>query len=160
MFSTCTRRLGTLQGRTKRLIPVTILEYLKLYTSFPNSLMVFIKHLSSSMCLSVGTNGNHQLRWAKFWRAKQRKLISNELSPFLREVSEYSVLVKQVPGGGLWLRCSGACLPVNSCLGQRAAVTTNSGCDRGLTLQPLLRIRCVSNSLCICRAHEEEILVF
>lgn len=49
---------------------------------------------------------------------------------------------------------------VNSCLDQGAAVTTNWSCDRGLTLQPLLRMDCVSNLLCICKAREGEIQVF
>lgn len=44
---------------------------------------------------------------------------------------------------------------VHSCLDQGAAVTTNSSCDRGLTLQPLLRINCVSNLLSARRMKEK-----
>lgn len=117
--------------------------------------VVFIARLSSSMCLSDGPHGNHQLRGAKVWWSERRQTHFKRIWPFFSDgVCEFSVLVKQVSGAGLWLRCSAACLPSVVCellSDQGAAVTTNWSCDRGLTLQPLLRSNCVSNPLCVGR---------
>lgn len=70
------------------------------------ALMVFVKHLSSSMCLSEGPNGNHQPDSGG--RASGSVLLRSFLA--FSNDSE-CVLVKQAVGAGLWLHCWAACLP-------------------------------------------------
>lgn len=91
--------------------------------------MVFVKHLSSSMCLSEGPGGNHQPRWARVWRSNQ--LERPEIRVFWQRL--WRVLVKQAVGAGLWLWYRGACLPSVVC---KRLFRWGWCCDNKLTLWP------------------------
>lgn len=81
------------------------------------ALMAFVKHLSASVCLFEGPNGNHQPRGARLRRSDRWKRPGLTR---LRTFSAFSdgsacVLVKQALGAGLWLPGRGACLPTVVC---------------------------------------------
>lgn len=100
------------------------------------ALMVFVKHLSSSVCLSEGPNGNHQPRGGHILEVGPV-----ETSPVftrLRSSRAFSggsggVLVKQALGAGLWPRCGAACLPSVVC---KLLFRCGWCCDNKLTLWP------------------------
>lgn len=127
-------RIRSLQGRANefwfrflwRLLEIQRFKHLFL---LHKAVMVFVKHLSSSVCLSEGPGGNHLPRWARMWRSDQWK--RPEIKVFWQRL--WRVLVKHAVGAGLWLWYRGGCLPSVVC---KRLFRWGWCCDNKLTQWP------------------------